>query len=140
MIDIDIDTLVPHRRPLRLIDEIIAISGESATTAATVIPAWPTFRNGSAHALVLIELVAQTAAAIGGYKAMTDPADGQVKSGMLVAIKHANFAVDTLPLGTRITTWAETHVLLENFKEMIGVAKIGDQIIGEMTLQGVQSV
>jgi len=140
MMDIDIDTLVPHRRPLRLIDEVIAISGESATTAATVTPAWPTFRNGSAHALVLIELVAQTAAIIGGYKALTDPEDGRVKSGMLVAIKQATFAVDTIPVGTRITTWAETHVLLENFKEMIGVAKIGDKIIGEMTLQGVQSV
>jgi len=139
MIDIDIDTLVPHRRPLRLIDEIISISGNSATTAATVSPVWPTFANGAAHALVLIELVAQTAAVIGGYKAITDPSDGRVKKGMLVGIKQAAFMMDAIPLNARITTSATTHVLLENFKEITGVAKIGDKIIGEMALQGVQS-
>ena len=139
MIDIDIDTLVPHRRPLRLIDEVLAISGNSATTAATVTPAWPTFTQGAAHALVLIELVAQTAAVIGGYKAITAPSDGRVKKGMLVGIKQAAFMMDAIPLNTRITTSATTQVLLENFKEMTGVAKIGDKIIGEMTLQAVQS-
>jgi predicted hotdog family 3-hydroxylacyl-ACP dehydratase len=139
MLNLDIDTLVPQRRPLRLIDEIIAISGQTATTVATVTPTWPTVASGAVHVVVLIELVAQTAAAIGGYKAMMDPADGRARKGMLVGIKHAVFAIDTIPLHTRITTWAETRVLLENFKEITGVVKIGDQIIGEMTLQGVQS-
>lgn len=139
MLNLDIDTLVPHRRPLRLIDEILAVSGNTATTVATVTPTWPTVTRGAAHALVLIELVAQTAATIGGYKAITNPSDGRVKKGMLVGIKYAAFAIDTLPLNTKITTWAETRMLLENFKEITGVAKIGDNVIGEMTLQGVQS-
>ena len=139
MLNLDIDTLVPQRRPMRLIDKIIAISGQTATTVATVAPTWPTFSQGAAHVVVLIELVAQTAAAIGGYNAMTDPTDGRAKKGMLVGIKQAAFAIDTIPLDTRITTWAETRVLLENFKEITGVVKIGDRIIGEMTLQGVQS-
>jgi predicted hotdog family 3-hydroxylacyl-ACP dehydratase len=139
MLNLDIDTLVPQRRPLRLIDEIISISGQTATTAATVAPSWPTFAKGAVHVVVLIELVAQTAAAIGGYKAMMDPTDGRAKKGMLVGIKQAAFAIDTIPLHTRIITWAETRVLLENFKEITGVVKIGDHIIGEMTLQGVQS-
>ena len=139
MLDLDIDNLVPQRRPMRLIDEIIAITGHTATTVATVAPTWPTVVNGAAHVVVLIELVAQTAAAIGGYNAMTDPTDGHARKGMLVAIKQAAFAIDTIPLHTRITTWAETRVLLENFKEITGVVKIGDRIIGEMTLQGVQS-
>lgn len=139
MLNLDIDTLVPQRRPLRLIDEVIAITGQNATTVATVTPAWPTVANGAAHVVVLIELVAQTAAAIGGYKAMMDPTDGRAKKGMLVGIKQATFAIDTIPLDTQITTWAETRVLLENFKEITGVVKIGDRIIAEMTLQGVQS-
>ena len=139
MLKLDIDTLVPQRRPMRLIDEIIAITGQTATTVATVAPTWPTVANGAAHVVVLIELVAQTAAAIGGYKAMIDPAAGYAKKGMLVAIKQATFAIDTIPLDTQITTWAETHVLLENFKEIKGVVKIGNRIIAEMTLQGVQS-
>ena len=139
MLNIDIDTLVPHRRPLRLIDEVLSISGDSATTAATVSPVWPTFTNGGAHSLVLIELVAQTAAVIGGFKAIMDPSDGRAKKGMLVGVKHATFTIDALPLNTRITTYATTRVLLENFKEMTGVTKIGDKIIAEMTLQGVQS-
>jgi predicted hotdog family 3-hydroxylacyl-ACP dehydratase len=138
MLDLDIDTLVPHRRPLRLIDEILALDGDSATTVAVVNPDWPTFSAGAAHALVMIELVAQTAAVIGGYKALTAPSGSRMRKGMLVGIKRADFLMDTLPGGTRIVTQANTRALLENFKEINGIVKIDDRIIGEMSLQGVQ--
>ena len=138
MLKLDIDTLVPQRRPMRLIDEIIAITGQTATTVATVAPTWPTVANGAAHVVVLIELVAQTAAAIGGYKALMDPTDGRAKKGMLVGIKRAEFKIDRLPLNARITTCATTRALLENFKEIKGYAKIDDQVIGEVNLHGVQ--
>jgi len=135
----DIDALVPHRRPLRLIDEILAVDGDTATTAAVVTPDWPTFSSGAAHPLVMIELVAQTAAVIGGYKALTSPSPIHVRTGMLVGIKQAVFGVDDLPGGTRLVIQATTQAILENFKEISGIVKIDDTIVGEMTLQGVQS-
>ena len=139
MQDLDIDTLVPHRRPLRLIDEILSVDGHSATTAATVTQDWPSFAAGAVSALLMIELVAQTAAVIGGYKALTSPSPTTVRTGMLVGIKQADFGVGALPAGTRLVTRATTHALLENFKEIKGIVEIDDRIVCEMTLQGVQS-
>jgi len=139
MHELDIDTLVPHRRPLRLIDEILSVDAHCATTAATVTPDWPSFTAGAVSALLMIELVAQTAAVIGGYKALTAPSPQRVRTGMLVGIKQARFEVDTLSSGTRLVTRATTQALLENFKEIKGTVQIGDKIVGEMALQGVQS-
>ena len=139
MRDLDIDALVPHRRPLRLIDEVLSVDGDTATTAAIVTEGWPTFASGAAHPLVMIELVAQTAAVIGGYKAFTSPHPTRVRTGMLVGIRQAAFDVDVLPRGTRLVIQATTQALLENFKEIDGFVKIEDRIVGKMTLQGVQS-
>ena len=139
MLDYDIDTLVPHRRPLRLIDEVLTVDGDTAETAAVVTPEWPTFAAGAADALVMIELVAQTAAVIGGYKALTGSSSGSPRKGMLVGIKQADFMVDSLPRGTRIVTQATTRPLLENFKQIHGIVTIDKQVVGKMILQGVQS-
>ncbi len=139
MHDLDIDTLVPHRRPMRLVDEILAVDEHSATTTATVTPAWPSFAAGAVSALLTIELVAQTAAVIGGYKALSAPSPTKVRTGMLVGIKQADFRVDVLPAGTRLVIRATTHPILENFKEIKGVVEIDDRIVCEMILQGVQS-
>jgi predicted hotdog family 3-hydroxylacyl-ACP dehydratase len=136
---LDIDALVPHRRPMRLIDEILAIEDDAATTAAVVTRDWPTFAAGAAHALLMIELVAQTAAVVGGYKALTTPSGRPARKGMLVGIKRAAFQVDRLPRGTRLVTWAETRTMLENFKEINGIVKIDDRIVGQVSLQGVQT-
>lgn len=138
MHNLDIDALVPHRRPLRLIDEIVAVSQESAETAAVVSEDWPTVTAGAAHVLVLIELVAQTAAVIGGYQALMNPNGARPHKGMLVGIKQAVFAAERLPVGTRIVTRASTRPLMENFKQIDGVALIDDRVVGEMALQGVQ--
>jgi predicted hotdog family 3-hydroxylacyl-ACP dehydratase len=87
----------------------------------------------------MIELVAQTAAVIGGYKALTGSSSGSPRKGMLVGIKQADFMVASLPRGTRIVTQATTRPLLENFKQINGIVTIDKQVVGKMILQGVQS-
>jgi predicted hotdog family 3-hydroxylacyl-ACP dehydratase len=138
MLDLDIDTLVPHRLPMRLIDEILSVCEEFAETAAVVTPDWPTVVNGAAHVVVLIELVAQTAAVIGGLQSAASCPSGPSHKGLLVGIRQADFTTDDLPVGTRIITRATTRPLLDNFKEITGVARVDGRIVGEMALQGVQ--
>lgn len=136
---LDIDALVPHRRPLRLIDEILSVSDNHAQTAAVVTLDWPTVEKGAAHVLVLIELVAQTAAVVGGYQASVNPSESRPHKGMLVGIKQATFTAETLPVGTRIVTRATTHALMDPFKQIDGTAMVGDHIVGQMALQGIQT-
>jgi hypothetical protein len=66
--DIDIETLIPHRDRMRFLDAVIAVDAEKAVTAATVTEDWPLYSEGSVDVLVTIELVAQTAALLEGWK------------------------------------------------------------------------
>lgn len=136
-IDVNIDELVPHRRPLRLIDEILGVDEDSAVSAATISPQWPLLADGAANPIVLIELVAQTAAALGGYKKRKKNDDAPIGSGLIVAIKSATFFIDQIPLYSRIVTRSTTRYLIDNFKEITGVAKIGETVVAEITLQSV---
>ena len=137
LIDVDIDELVPHRRPLRLIDEILDMDEDSAVSAARVTPQWPMLENGSANPIVLIELVAQTSAALGGYRKKKKNDDAPVGGGLIVAIKSAAFFTDQIPLNSRVVTRATTRLLIENFKEITGVVKMDDTVIAEVSLQSV---
>ncbi|MDP1989876.1 MAG: hypothetical protein Q8K00_02540, partial [Syntrophales bacterium] len=66
--DIDIETLIPHRDRMRLLAEVITVDTEKAVTSANVTEDWPLYHEGSVDVLVTIELVAQTAALLEGWK------------------------------------------------------------------------
>ena len=65
-IDMDIESLIPHRDRMRLIDGVIAVDEERAVTIAHADETWPLYRDGSVDVLVAIELVAQSAALLEG--------------------------------------------------------------------------
>lgn len=134
LIDVDIDNLIPHRRPLRLIDEILGVEEDSAVSAATISPQWPLLADGAANPIVLIELVAQTAAALGGLK---QKKGASADRGLIVGIKSANFFIDEIPLHSRIITRSTTRLLIENFKEITGVVQIDETVVARITLQSV---
>lgn len=134
LIDVDIDNLIPHRRPLRLIDEILGVEEDSAVSAATISPQWPLLADGAANPIVLIELVAQTAAALGGLK---QKKGASADRGLIVGIKSANFFIDEIPLLSRIITRSTTRLLIENFKEITGVVQIDETVVARITLQSV---
>jgi len=133
-IDVDIDNLIPHRRPLRLIDEILGVDEDTAVSAAIISRQWPLLENSAANPIVLIELVAQTAAVLGGLKEKKGASGNR---GLIVGIKSANFFIDEIPLRSRIITRSTTRLLLENFKEITGVVQIDDTIVAQITLQSV---
>jgi len=136
-IDVDIDDLIPHRRPLRLIDEILEVDENTVVSATRVAPQWPMLENGAANPIVLIEIVAQTAAALGGLKEKKKDKAAPAPKGLLVGIKSAKFFIDAIPLHSRIITRCTTRLLLENFKEIAGVIKLDDTVIAEISLQSV---
>lgn len=133
--DVNIDDLVPHRRPMRLIDEVLEIGDDAAVSAAVVSQRWPLLNDDGANPIVLIELVAQTAAVLGGFKKQKD--GDAIGGGMIVAVKSAVFFTERIPVNARIITRSTTRPLLENFKEVSGVAEIDQSVVAEITLQSV---
>jgi len=139
MIDIHIEQLIPHRDRMKLIDEIIETDDEKAVTESLVTEKWPLFRKNYVNSIIIIELVAQTASVCIGYKELKKNHEKLGGKGWLVGIKNASFSLDTIALNTRITTCSRINYNFENYTQIIGTAKTGSKLIGEVNLQVLRS-
>ncbi|SPD74809.1 conserved hypothetical protein [uncultured Desulfobacterium sp.] len=135
---IGIEDLIPHRGRMRLIDEIIEVDENRAVTSAVVNETWPLFDGEAVNPLVLIELVAQTAGICNGFERIKELGMDSEKKGWLVGVKKACFSVVAIPLSTQIITSCEDVFKYEKFREILGVNRIGEDIVGEVTLQVFQ--
>jgi predicted hotdog family 3-hydroxylacyl-ACP dehydratase len=96
----EIERLIPHRAPMRLVEEVVRVDGQAIETAAVVRDTWPTAEKGLARALVLIELLAQSAAVLQGWKERHEKETGE--GGLLVGIHSAIPSQPTIAVGTRV--------------------------------------
>ena len=136
---IDIQTLLPHRKPMLLIGQIVAFDDRKAVTRSIAAEKWPMTGQGGTDALVLIELVAQTAGVNNGWALLQREGHGGDQRGWIVGIKKARLFVDAIPAGTEIEVVSENGFEYENFREIQGVARIGGTVAAEVTLQLVQA-
>jgi predicted hotdog family 3-hydroxylacyl-ACP dehydratase len=134
--DIDIETLIPHRDRMRLIDRVVAVDDEKAVTAATVTDDWPLYRDGSVDILVTIELVAQTAALLEGWKRLKSNRGGA--TGWLVGIKKADFRRPRLPVATTLITEAARSYALEGYAVFTGTVSNGSEVVATMQIQALR--
>ena len=135
----NVESLIPHRNRMKLVDEIIDVDERKAVTASTVTEDWPLFEAGMANGIVLVELVAQTAGVCIGWKEYQEKGNNQGGTGWIVGVKEAVFHCDAIPLNSRIITEAERGFQVELYTEIAGTARMGDQILAEIKLQVVQS-
>jgi len=97
---IDIETLIPHRLPMRMVESIASVDSESIRTTTVVRDSWPTVRDCRAQTLILIELIAQTAAVLQGWRERNENKAGI--GGLLVGIPEAKPQTPTIPVGTAL--------------------------------------
>jgi predicted hotdog family 3-hydroxylacyl-ACP dehydratase len=137
--DILIDDLLPHRGKMMLLDEIMEISEKMAVAASVVTSQWPLCDGKTVSPIVLIELIAQTAGLSNGLERIRKHGTDSEKKGWLVGIKKSRFFIDAIPLQTRIITRAENRFKFDSFREIVGTAEIGRNIVCETSLQVFQS-
>jgi len=131
----DIEALLPHRSRMLLIDEIVSIEGDAAVSQAIPVDSWPLSDGSRVSSLLIIELVAQTSGLSNGLECLnTEGEDAEVK-GWLVGVKKAVFNVRSIPLGEAVITETRNSFEFEGFREIKGLCRIGDTIIGEAVLQ-----
>lgn len=130
---IDIESLIPHREPIKIMTEVIALDGDDGTAAAVVNERWPLCDGRAVKSIVLIEAIAQTAAIVEGYKRKMSGKDG-VK-GWLVGIKSAEFTKESIPINTRITASVHSLYSFEKYGVTQGVVKAGDEVLLTAVLQ-----
>ena len=134
--DVSIEDLIPHRDRMKLIQNILQVDETSAVTESVVTPDWPLVEGGSVNPLVLMELAAQTAGlSMGWEESVIKGKDIRGRLGWLVGVKEARFHVDGIPVNTRIRMRSQKDVDFENYHEIVGIAEIGEKVIGELRLQ-----
>jgi len=134
-VDVNIETLLPHRGMMLLIADIISLDQQKATTLSLVKKDWPLSNQQGVNALIIVELVAQTAGIYNSYEVVKkEGADSNVQ-GWIVGIKKASFVVDYLPFGASVQTTAHNQFEYDELREIYGESKIGDQVLGQVTLQ-----
>jgi predicted hotdog family 3-hydroxylacyl-ACP dehydratase len=86
---LDAEMLIPHRKPMCLIDCLNSSDGKSGSASAgfTADSPFVVDRKGRIERLALLELIAQTYAASKGYEDLVDDID--VSQGYLVGISNA---------------------------------------------------
>lgn len=131
---LDIEDIIPHRDRMKLVDEIIELSDDAATTAATATERWPLCRGGYIDALVAVELVAQTAAISIGAKRKRESGSGEGR-GWIVGIKNAEFRTDRIPVNSRLVTTSRVVLSQDAYSMIEGTVVLGDAQIGKVSLQ-----
>ncbi len=134
--DIDIETLIPHRDRMRLLDAVVTVDAEKAVTAATVTKDWPLYFEGSVDVLVTIELVAQTAALLEGWKRLQSNRGGA--TGWLVGIKSADFRRPRLAVPATLITEAVKSYALEGYAVFTGTVSNGSEVVASMQIQALR--
>lgn len=133
--DVRPESILPHRGPMLLIDEILALDDSCAVTRSVVTKKWPLCDGRNASAIVLIELVAQTSGIHNGF--IREKLEGSAAGtrGWIVGIRQARFLVDTLPVGTELITRTENQMEFEGFRDICGRVEIDRQMVAEIALQ-----
>ena len=90
-----IESLIPHRAPMRWIEELVECTDTTAVATAFFGAEHFVVANGFVLETALVECVAQTAAAALGQRARAAGSTGAVNNGMLVAV--TNFRIESRP-------------------------------------------
>ena len=133
MFDIEIEQLIPHRKRMKLIDEVLEIDDQKVITLSIVNERWPLVYNNTVHPIILIEIVAQTAAVVVGNKKLKESSKGA--SGYLVGIKTADFFVENIPVGSRLECRVNLLYNLEIYGVFTGTVYSGNEIQGKIEIQ-----
>jgi predicted hotdog family 3-hydroxylacyl-ACP dehydratase len=137
---VNIETLIPHRNGMKLVDSIVKVDEHIAVTESTVTSSWPLVKNNAVNSLVLIELVAQTSAVCIGWKELQDTHENMGGKGWLVGIKSASFFTGDIPLNTQIMTQTCINFTMDNYTEIQGESKAGDVVLGKIILQVLKNI
>jgi predicted hotdog family 3-hydroxylacyl-ACP dehydratase len=128
----DIETLIPHRDRMKLINEVLDVNADTAVTSALVTDRWPLCHESFVNPIVLIEIVAQTAAVHISWKRGNDKGVGR---GVLVGIKSADFFLDRIPLHTVLITTVKNMSGAHNYNVLEGTVTAGTDLLGRIQIQ-----
>jgi predicted hotdog family 3-hydroxylacyl-ACP dehydratase len=126
------EALIPHRRQMKLLDQVVNPVHKELQAETTVAESWPLARGGSVSSLLCIELVAQAVSALSTWR---KGEGARPRPGLLVGIKEAQFFAGSLAVGTRVSIHVEELYHLGNYGVFTGRVSTGSDLLCTTTLQ-----
>lgn len=130
-----LEALLPQRRPMLLLEKVLAGDTECAVTRSTVRPEWPLAGEKGVDALVLIEIAAQTAGISCSWARLQQKGPDSEQKGWIVAIKRAELHLAELPFGAHIRAEGRKTISYGGFQEVSATMYTDDTCIAEVVLQ-----
>lgn len=126
------ELLVPHRRPIRMIDRLVEFNDKSGVVGAFISAEnLLVGEDGILDNTAFVELIAQAYAAIKGYDDLSH--NRPVKKGFLVAVKHMECNGE-VRLGDLLTIRASTISEVGDFTIAEGSVMREDKVIASASL------
>jgi predicted hotdog family 3-hydroxylacyl-ACP dehydratase len=130
-----IETLIPHRVPMRFIDALTDCTDTTASATANFCADHFAVADGAVLETALVECVAQTVAAALGQRAKNRGHSGGAADGMLIAV--INFQIQSRPPAEK-----QLHIEIRDLKRLGPMLMISGNIScegqviasGELTL------
>ena len=127
------ERLVPHQPPARMIDALTAVAERRATVTASVAATNPHCREGRLVEAAHLELMAQAAAAMHGYRSQVRH-DGIAQQGMLVGAR--DFKVfETVRVGDALTVSLFKEALFGTFGVVRAEVHRGGTLVSKAELK-----
>jgi predicted hotdog family 3-hydroxylacyl-ACP dehydratase len=133
-IPVDAELLVPHRRPVCMIDRLVEYTDDSGVVEALIHSGNILIgEDGALDRTAYMELIAQAYAAFKGYKDLLH--EKPVKKGFLVVVKHMECKGEAFP-GDLLRINVATTSEVGDFAMAEGTVTLSDKIIasGSLTL------
>ena len=105
--------LVPHQPPARMVDALTAVEERGATVTASIAETNPHCREGRLTEAAHLEVMAQAAAALHGYRSQVRH-DGVAQRGMLVGARDLE-VYETVRVGDALTVSLHKEARLGTF-------------------------
>lgn len=133
MLPMDAAHLVPHQRPARMVDALVAVAERTGTVTASIEPDNPHCREGQMSEAAHVELMAQAAAVLHGYRHSVRPGNSP-KRGMLVGARNLEIH-DAIRVGDRLTIQLRKQVRLGPFGVMDAEVRRGETLVSTVELK-----
>jgi predicted hotdog family 3-hydroxylacyl-ACP dehydratase len=131
----DIETLLPHRAPMRWLDALVDCTDTRASGAVQITADHFAVVDGEMLESALVECAAQTVAAALGQRRRASGESGPAQQGMLAAV--SNFQISSRPtVGQTLTIEVREVKRLGPMLMIAARITCGEQLIaaGELTL------
>ena len=130
---LEVDAL-PQRGRMRVVESGTYIDEHHIQVEATVSPRWPTVEQGSAKAVVLVELIAQGAALLGMQLGHHAP-DSLT---LLVGLPEVVLYVPRVDVGTHVVADIKADRGIWDYLVCRGEARDGDRLLASVVVQGIR--